>query len=348
MCTNFLLKALDGSVINGRSMEFGKNKIQQSEVVLLPKGDHHIPFEEGLDRSTHVYNIIGMNAGPHPEFKHLLTDGMNDQGLSCGSLWMPGSKYPKHPDLRKRSVFVAMFNNWVLGNCASVEEVKQYLPSKVCLWENGWLQKHDWLPLHFPVTDKRGESVVIEYTNDDRQPSIYDNPLGVLTNAPDFPWQLKHMKAVEENNGHGHPISPYNPTPDDPGNGYGLVGTPGDPTPPARFSKIGIWKKFATDAEAGYGIETATDAKILAYHLLNSVDIPHGVVRYGREGQHEGSDYTVWAVVKDLTHLEYQARMYDSSIPYKISFSVFDNGAVTKNTVIPVPTDQLALQLSVR
>jgi choloylglycine hydrolase len=242
---------------------------------------------------------------------------MNDQGLSCGSLWMPDSKYRTAPDPLKKSVFIGMFNNWALGTCASAAEVKDKLQSEeVVLWENGLLQKLNMLPLHFPVMDKDGGSIVVEYTNDDHKPNIYDNTANVLTNAPDFPTQLKLMEQVKQNN--GNPITPYNPdsTPY-PGNGYGLVGTPGDPTPPSRFSKIGIWKEFAADAGAGYGIANAEDAKILAYHLLNCVDIPDGICRYGTEKDSKGSDYTVWAVVKDLTNLEYQVRMYDSSIPYR-------------------------------
>ena len=346
MCTNFLLNAEDGSFINGRSMEFGKNKIQESEIVLLPKGDKHLAFKEGADYSTHEYNIIGMNAGPHQGLNFVLTDGMNDQGLACGSLWMPGSKYRTLPDPGKHSVYVGMFNNWALGTCATAAEVKEKLQSgEVVLWENGLLQKLDMMPLHFPVMDKSGGSIVVEYTNDDHTPNIYDNPVNVLTNAPDFPWQIDHMKQVEENN--GRPISPYNPTSDESGNGYGLVGTPGDPTPPGRFSKIGIWKDFATDAAAGYGIATAKDAKILAYHLLNCVDIPDGVCRYGTPEKSNGADYSVWVVVKDLTNLEYQVRMYGSSIPYSVSFSVFDDGGVSENKAIPVPTDKMALPLQI-
>ncbi len=346
MCTNFLLNAEDGSVINGRSMEFGKNQVASAEIVLLPKGEGQPSYTEGAESSTHRYNIIGMNAGPHPALNFVLTDGMNDQGLSCGSLWMPDSKYRTTPDPEKQSVFVAMFNNWALGTCATVAEVKEKLQSgEVVLWENGLLQKLNMIPLHFPVTDKTGDSIVVEYTNDDRTPNIYDNTVNVLTNAPEFPWQISHMEQVEQNN--GQPISPYNPNSDEPGNGYGLVGTPGDPTPPGRFSKVGIWKGFAADAAAGYAPATAKDAQILAYHLLNCVDIPDGVCRYGTAEKSSGSDYSVWVVVKDLTNLEYQVRMYGSSIPYGISFSVFDNGGVKGNTAIPVPVDKLALPLEV-
>lgn len=346
MCTNFLLGAADGSYVNGRSMEFSNGMVASAQIVLLPKGDAHPAFAQGAESSKHQYNIIGMNAGPRPELRFVLTDGMNDQGLACGSLWMPDSIYPTAPDPGKQSVFVAMFNNWALGTCASVAEVKDRLQSgEVVLWENGLLQKMNMIPLHFPVMDNTGDSIVVEYTNDDRTPNIYDNPVNVLTNAPDFPWQVNHLGRVEENN--GRPISPYNPTPDESGNGYGLVGTPGDPTPPGRFSKIGIWKNFATDTAAGYGPATARDAQILAYHLLNCVDIPDGVCRYGTPQNSSGSDYSIWVVVKDLTNLEYQVRMYGSSIPYSVPFSVFDNGAVRGNTAISVPTDRLALPLEI-
>ena len=346
MCTNFLLGADDGSYVNGRSMEFDGKKLANSEVVLMPKGERSPAFSEGEEHSEQKYNIIGMNVGPHPALNFVLSDGMNDQGLSCGSLWMPGSKYRTIPDPGKRSVFVAMFNNWALGTCATVEEVREKLQSEeVVLWENGLLQRLDMLPLHFPVMDRNGGSIVVEYTNDNHRPNIYDNPVNVLTNAPDFPWQVQHMEQVKENN--GNPLSPYNPSSDDSGNGYGLVGTPGDPTPPGRFSKTGIWKDFATDAAAGYSLKTSKDAQVLAYHLLNCVDIPDGVCRYGTPANSSGADYTLWVVVKDLTNGEFQVRLYGSSIPYSISFSVFDGGAIKENTRIAVPKDTLALELGV-
>ncbi|MEJ2405281.1 MAG: linear amide C-N hydrolase [Candidatus Thiodiazotropha sp.] len=347
MCTNFILNAGDGSYINGRSMEFGKWGIDESQIVLLPKGEQLFAVVEGEDRATFKYNVIGMNAGPHknvdpifPDAKTILTDGMNDQGLACGSLWMPDSNYRKRPELGVKSVFVAMFNNWVLGCCASVDEVREQIKAgSVVLWENGMLQELNMLPLHFAVMDKCGKQIVIEYTNDDGTPSIYDNPVNVLTNAPGYPTQVTLMEKTIENN--GQRIQPNNPaTTPYPGNGYGLIGTPGDPTPPARFTKIAIWKEFATDTTSGYGLKTARDSKILAWHLLNCVDIPYGVCRFG--GQ---SDYTAWSVVKDLTNLEYQVRMYGSSVPYSISFSAFDCYTWTEPKVIPIPDDLLALPL---
>lgn len=347
MCTNFLLQAEDGTFINGRSMEFGDKNIQQSQLVILPKKAEQLAIRPNTQYTINKYNIIGINAGPIPEFDYLLTDGMNDQGLSCGSLWMPGSKYHTTPVSGTESVFAALFNNWALGQCASVEEVKYKLKSKeVVLWENGILQEFDMLPLHFPVMDKSGASIVIEYTNQNKSPNIYDNPVNVTTNAPAFPKQLEHMKAVKYNN--GRPLSPYNPATSkrNKGNSFGLVGTPGDLTPPARFSKIGIFKEFATDHSSGYGLKTGKDAKILAYHLLNTVDIPKGVVRYGTPENSKGSDFSCWVVVKDLTNLEIQVRMYQSSIPYSLDFSVFNDNTIKENRAITIPADQLALPLT--
>ena len=47
-------------------------------------------------------------------------------------------------------------------------------------------------PLHWLLTDRSGASVVVEPTADGIQ--IHDNPVGVLTNSPDFPWHLTNLR----------------------------------------------------------------------------------------------------------------------------------------------------------
>ena len=57
------------------------------------------------------------------------------------------------------------------------------------------------------------------------------------------------------------------------GTGFGTLGIPGDFTPPGRFIRAAFMKEFAEE------VQTADDGVNLAFHILNTVDIPIG--KYG-------------------------------------------------------------------
>lgn len=70
--------------------------------------------------------------------------------------------------------------------------------------------------------------------------SIYDNPLGIMTNAPNFPYMMTHLRNYVGLND-GQWTSDFNgikiaPT----GHGAGMFGTPGDITPPSRFVNLAV------------------------------------------------------------------------------------------------------------
>ena len=83
-----------------------------------------------------------------------------------------------------------LVNDWLLGTCGTVADVKAALP-KVEVWA-GSLQESKLDPVHFAVHDARGNSIVIEYTGGKLH--IYDNPIATLTNAPVFPWHLDNVR----------------------------------------------------------------------------------------------------------------------------------------------------------
>ena len=68
---------------------------------------------------------------------------------------------------------------------------------------------------------------------------------------------------------------------------------PGDLTPLSRLVRAATLAKFATP------VKTGAEAVNLAFHVLNSVDIPIGVACHGK--QCPFGDYTSLKVAKDLT-----------------------------------------------
>ena len=94
---------------------------------------------------------------------------------------------------------------------------------------------------HFSVVDKTGDAIVIEYTEQGRK--VYNNTLGVLTNAPNYEFQMLNIRNYIELSKYerdplelgGHKFPRF-------GAGSGLLGMPGDFTPPSRFVRATVLK----------------------------------------------------------------------------------------------------------
>ncbi|RKH15331.1 linear amide C-N hydrolase [Corallococcus sp. CA053C] len=340
MCTDFLITGTDSRVstsfaVNGRSMEFGKDLNSQLMV--------HAPGESFQSKApdlkpglawTSRYGFVGLTALSDA----VLVDGLNTQGLSVGALWLPGATYPKVTQ-SSQALALVDFVTWALGTCASVADVKTALTNgSVQVWEGDLLAK--LLPLHFPVHDAAGNSVVVEFT--DGKLNVYDNPVGVCTNNPPFPQQL-------ENLGNYANLSPWDAKPTElgaqkfspSGHGSGMRGLPGDSTPPARFVRATYLKQYAQP------LSSSGDATTLAFHLLNTVDIPLGTSRGVDKLGKDTVDYTQWAVVKDLTALTLSVRFYGNPLVYSVNLNTLDfSGAAGKP--FPVPASPTSIDLTAK
>jgi Penicillin V acylase and related amidases len=76
------------------------------------------------------------------------------------------------------------------------------------------------------------------------------------------------------------------------GQGSGLVGLPGDFTPPSKFVRAAIFSVAAIPSDK------AEEAVTQAFHILNQFDIPVGAVRSLDKGNIL-SDYTMVTCVRD-------------------------------------------------
>jgi len=88
------------------------------------------------------------------------------------------------------------------------------------------------------------------------------------------------------------------------GAGAGLLGLPGDFTPPSRFVRAAIYSQSAAPNA------TADDAVLSAFHILNQFDIPKGSVVNSAGGQ-TMDETTEWTSVADLKNLRWYFRTFD-------------------------------------
>lgn len=312
-CTAFQLKAEDGSLIYCRSMEFGFKL--DSKVLIVPRGMDYTgtgpKSHAGLKWKT-KYGYVGLN---QTMAKTVVSDGMNEKGLVASVLYFPGFAQFETPDPKKidRTLGGWELPSFLLSTCATVQEVKAVLPTVLVAEEPTLGMGDDVVPLHVYVSDNSGAVIVVEYIKGQRQ--IYDNLLGVLTNSPSFDWHLTHLSNFLN-------LSPVNApslqlsnwTVGNVGQGSGLLGLPGDYTPPSRFVRATFFSQWATPPK------NALDAVNLGFHLLNAFDIPDGLIR-SRAGD---SELTEWTVVHDRTHLKTYFRSYGSLRIQMVDFKKID------------------------
>jgi choloylglycine hydrolase len=332
MCTDFLLLAADNSVVIGRSMEFGEDL--GSQILVGGRGtkkESGTPgsLKGGLSWAA-KYGYVGLNVAGL-DLHHLICDGMNEKGLSIGALWLPVyTQYSPTVSSKAQALEVKDFTNWVLGNFATVAEVKTGLTG-VEIWGGPLMNAK--VPIHFSIHDASGASAVLEFLEGNTQGLWQANTVGVLTNAPPFAWQLSNIgNYVGLSSVDAAPITigvtPYNP----PGHGSGMRGVPGDSTPPSRFIRTLFQKQFATQPANN------TDTISQALHLLNTVDIPLGTSAAKNEQKPSkgNDDYTQWVVVKALTARTFSYRTAANPTLMQIDFAELDlDNAVEKAYWMP-------------
>jgi choloylglycine hydrolase len=191
--------------------------------------------------------------------------------------------------------------SFLLTTCATVEDARAALDNIVVaptvLTEMGIAP-----PIHAIVRDASGGCIVIEFL--DGKTVVYDNPVGVITNDPTFDWHLTNLSNYVN-------LSPTNVPPikvgdlemSQLGQGSGLLGLPGDYTPPSRFVRAVAFTHSADKSES------AVDAVNTAFHILDSFDIVKGVVR-SPHGSSDPADFTQWTSAADMKAGRYYFKTY--------------------------------------
>lgn len=120
------------------------------------------------------------------------------------------------------------------------------------------------------------------------------------------------------------------------GQGSGMLGLPGDFTPPSRFVRAVAFSQSVFPSKTGY------DAVIEAFHILNQFDIPKGSARDGTKDANGNvqADYTLWTAASDPKARRYYFRTYDNSQIRVIDLMSMDLDAKDAVT-IPIDGDEV-------
>lgn len=294
MCTTIGF-SYEGGTVFGRTLELGMKL--DNDIVVIPRK------MEGLiqtsDRSFgSKYAVIGTG------FLNMTTlgDGMNEEGLMGSSNLFPGyASFADEAEEGKINLTDAQAFNYLLSRCKDIAEVKEEA-AKMVLLQKGDGAEDFSTGMHFFFMDAEGKGLVLEPR--DGRLLAYDNPYGVLTNAPEFPWHVTNLKNylniqaknVEDTLFNGNTITKF-------GEGSGLVGLPGDFTPPSRFVRAAFFVSATPK-------DLERQAAILqGFRILSQSDIPTGAVIDPKEGN---NDETLYTAIMDTKKKAYFVKCHDN------------------------------------
>lgn len=345
MCTSLRITAGDGTVLVGRTMEYSLEV--GWELRAVPRGvaqTSTAPDGDGLSW-TGSHGYVGMGVGESTTFgmtmpsQPSVPDGVNEAGLYAGLLYLPTfAEYePAEGVARERLLAPLDAASYVLATCATVAEAVAAMEAAV-VWAAP-IPVVGVPPLHLVLHDRGGAAAVVEWVEGRRR--VYDNPIGVATNSPPFDWHMTNLRNYVNQTAMDVPSVSVDGTAIAPmGQGSGMLGLPGDFTPPSRFVRAVAFASTARPpATAAAGVSTAV-------HLLSSFDITKGVIRdptpegVTAAAAAGGGDYTCFSSVAELGDAPaYTVRTYDDAAQSRVSLGDIElsAGRVRSRAMAPVP-----------
>ena len=263
MCTSLTFQTSD--FYFGRNLDLEYNFGEK--IVITPR-QYPFIFKFAGTLSEH-YAIIG--TAQITDGCPLYAEAVNEKGLCLAALNFPGNAvYAETPESGKTNLAPFELFGFLLGTCATVKEAEEKLKA-VCITHTAFKDGYPVAPLHWHIADK-DQSLVLECTKDGMH--LYENPVGVLTNNPPFPFQLTNLQNYmhltsnppENRFAPALKLAPY-------GQGMGALGLPGDASPASRFVRAAFCK-WNTELPSG---EEASVTQF--FHILDNVAMVAGSVR---------------------------------------------------------------------
>jgi len=299
-CTGISLKSTDGAVIVGRTVEWALSDAQHNRIMVVPRGKAFVAMTPGGSngrRWTGRHGFVSMTAYDQPYGP----DGLNEKGLYVGMYYFPGyaSYHPYDPAQASASMSVGDFMQWMLSSFETVAEVRRNFTGIRVVNVDDPRFGGAALPFHWKIADPTGASIVLELV-DGGQMKIYDGFLGVITNAPTYEWHLTNLRNyIGLRPQASEPLSIANLTLGPLGAGSGMVGLPGDFTPPSRFVRA------AALTASVRPLPTAGDAVFEAFRILDSFNIPLGAIAPREQVATDIDSATQITSASDLTNVRY-------------------------------------------
>ena len=336
-CTGIRLVAADGTVVYGRTMEWGAFDLN-SRVAIIPRGHAFnglTPEGENGKTWEAKYGAVALDILEHDWF----ADGLNEAGLAVGLFYHPGfAEYPNYdPSQADGTISALDVSGYLLTQFATIEEVKAGLADVQVV---GVLEEMIGIPdtSHWMVTEASGKSIVIEFADGEVQ--FFENRLGVITNAPTYDWHMTNLRNYLNLSAVALPTISLEEMDFAPlGAGSGMIGLPGDYTPPARFVRAVAWTQTARPTP------TSSETVYEVLRILDNFNLPLGAAEgSGAAGNDilEGMrSSTIWTSVWDMENQTLYFHTQHNRRLRKVSLEGLDFGG---EGIAHIPLDREKVQ----
>ena len=268
--------------LNADNFYFGRNldveRSYDAKIGVIPRR-YPFSFCNKVCSDSH-YAIIGvcMVVNNYP----LLFDATNEAGLSMAGLSFEGNAVYNEMEENKDNISSYEFIAYILSLCKNVKEAKEKLRN-INIVNVSFSPEFPPSPLHWIIADN-AESITVEKVSDGLK--IYNNPVGVLTNNPEFDMQMHNLnnymglskKTPENSFSEKIDLKVYT-------RGMGALGLPGDMTSSSRFVRA-VFSKFNS-------LKTENEQESITefFHILNLVYQKKGCVELD-DGVYEFTQYS--------------------------------------------------------
>ena len=304
-CTGITLTTNDDAIIVARTMDWSREEMD-SFYLISPRGHLHQSLLPNSDAGGMIfagkYGYVGLGL----EMSEFVIDGINETGLSAALFYFPEyGKYEQYdPTYKSHTLADAQVVSWILSQFSNIDELKEAIKNIRIVHVDPRIDT-----LHWRITEPSGRQVIMEIT-DNGHVNFYDSKLGVFTNAPNYPWHLKNLNNyVNLKPGTAGPVQFGPITLRAFGAGSGLLGLPGDFTPPSRFVRAAFLQTYALKQNTAY------DAIATAFHILNNFDVPLGVQFAPGAAPDDMPSATQWTIASDTKNkIVYYHTMYNRTL----------------------------------
>lgn len=317
-CSSISWNTKDHLTLWGRNFDFHQ-WIPETKGLFIPKNNSFYTsgniIENNIDSSTEVISkhaIVGVGTMVSKSTP-VLYDGLNDSGLMGGMLYfVEEAQYAQKPAENTLPLQSAYVVTYLLSQCSTIDDIQKAINHDVTIIEKDIVGQR--FQLHWMFTDKNNESAVLECTKNGVK--LYRNTMGILTNSPNYDWQLKNLYQYKNINNqpnepfqiNGISIDPYC-------TGTSQFGIPGDSSSPSRFVRAAMLKEFAIEAE------NESQGILYLLKLFQNLQYIKGMV-YPNPKE---TEYTLYTAIGCSQTLNYYVNTYDSNNIIHFSLSKLKN-----------------------
>ncbi|MFC4368815.1 linear amide C-N hydrolase [Citroniella saccharovorans] len=303
MCTGIKLDYLDGSVL-ARTMDF-EHPIDFN-VVFFPRGYKAFTDLDGNDYYS-KYETMGLVFNNYDPLK----DGINEHGLmGITNDYTVFNIHSAKPAYGKFNISSLHFMSYVLANYKNVDEVIGDIKNINFSLKNNLGERIICPYFHFYLADKEKKSIVIESKGGEL--FYYENPYGVMTNAPHFKSHIKKLEKTYKD----IDLRDFN----------GAKNLPGGYDSTSRFLKAYYFLKTEDFSE------NFDQAIASSYSIMNAMSMPKGFIK---NKSYKDYTYTRYISLYESSRKILQVKSYKTNQIFQLTFSDIENRTCRQEFFIP-------------